>query len=76
MRREFTGEFPFKELDCFIYKGEMAKLNENINDVIIQFMDKETRYNYLDYYYEKLLEETVDYKEYRKHEENNNRILE
>ena len=51
-------------------------MNEDINDIIIQFMDKETRYHYLDYYYEKLLEETGDYKEYRKHEENDRRILE
>ena len=63
---EFPGEFPFKELDCFIYKGEMAKLNEDINDIIIQFLGKQDRYEYLECYYERLLEETGDYKEYRK----------
>ena len=44
----------------------MAKLNEDINDIIIQFMDKQTRHNYLECYYQRLLEETGDYKEYRK----------
>ena len=44
----------------------MAKLSEDINDVIIQFMDKQTRHSYLECYYQRLLEETGDYKEYRK----------
>ena len=52
-------------MDCFIYKGEITKLNEDINAVIIQFMDKQTRFNYLECYYQRLLEETGDYKEYR-----------
>ena len=44
----------------------MAKLNEDINDIITQFVDKQDRYNYLEYYYQRLLEETGDYKAYRK----------
>ena len=44
----------------------MAKLNEDINDIIIQFMDRQTRYMYSKYYYQTLLEETDDYEEYRK----------
>ena len=44
----------------------MAKVNEDIKDIIIQFVDKETQYKHLDSYYEKLLKETGDYKEYRK----------
>jgi len=44
----------------------MTKVNEDIKYIIIQFVDKETRYHYLDSYYEKMLEETGDYTEYRK----------
>ena len=50
----------------------MTTLSKDINAVILQFLDKEnesdreTWYNYLEYYYQTLLEETGDYKEYRK----------
>lgn len=45
----------------------MAKLSEDINDIITQFMDdKQDRYNYSKYYYEQMLEETGDYIKYRK----------
>ncbi len=50
----------------------MTTLSEDINAVILQFLDKEnasdreTWYNYLEHYDQALLEETGDYIEYRK----------
>ena len=38
----------------------MTTLSEDINAVILKFVDKETWYNHLEYYYQTLLEETGD----------------
>ena len=38
-------------------------MDEQMNSVIIQFLDDETKFHYLDYYYSKMLDETND-KEY------------
>jgi hypothetical protein len=57
---DWLVEFPFKELDNLIY---IRKMDEQMNSVIIQFLDDETKFHYLDYYYSKMLDETKD-KEY------------
>ena len=35
-------------------------MNEQTNSVIIEFLDIESKYHYLDYYYSKMLDETSD----------------
>ena len=44
----------------------MAVFKEDLNNVLLQFLDQETRLNYIDYYYLNILQETWDYIEYRK----------
>ena len=35
-------------------------MEEQMNSVIIQFLDDETKFHYLNYYYSKMLDETTD----------------